>query len=47
MTGQRGRIRGATTVERDTPAQIRDATRELLETIVARNGITLRPTSSA
>ena len=33
-------IRGATTVESDTPEQIRRATRELLETIVARNGIT-------
>jgi len=33
-------IRGATTVDGDTPEQIRSATRELLETIVARNGIT-------
>jgi chorismate mutase len=33
-------IRGATTVERDTPEQIRRATRELLETIVARNDFT-------
>ena len=30
-------IRGATTVDSDTPEQIRRATRELLETIVARN----------
>ena len=29
-------IRGATTVDRDTPELIRRATRELLETIVAR-----------
>jgi chorismate mutase len=33
-------IRGATTVEGDTPEQIRRATRELLETIVARNDFT-------
>ena len=33
-------IRGATTVESDTPEQIRGATRELLETIVARNDFT-------
>jgi chorismate mutase len=32
-------IRGATTVDSDTPEQIRRATRELLETIVDRNGI--------
>ena len=32
-------IRGATTVESDTPEQIRRATRELLETIIDRNGI--------
>ena len=32
-------IRGATTVDSDSPDQIRHATRELLETIVARNGI--------
>jgi chorismate mutase len=40
-------IRGATTVESDTPAQIRRATRELLETIVARNGITSADVVSA
>ncbi len=40
-------IRGATTVERDTPEQIRQATRELLETIVARNGITSADVVSA
>ena len=33
-------IRGATTVESDTPERIRHATRELLETIVARNDFT-------
>jgi chorismate mutase len=33
-------IRGATTVDSDMPEQIRRATRELLETIIARNGIT-------
>jgi chorismate mutase len=40
-------IRGATTVESDTPEQIRRATRELLETIVARNGITSADVVSA
>lgn len=40
-------IRGATTVDGDTPAQIRHATRELLETIVARNGITSADVISA
>jgi chorismate mutase len=40
-------IRGATTVERDTPDQIRHATRELLETIVTRNGITSADVISA
>jgi chorismate mutase len=40
-------IRGATTVERDTPEQIRRATRELLETIVDRNGITSADVISA
>jgi chorismate mutase len=40
-------IRGATTVERDTPDQIRRATRELLETIVARNAITSADVISA
>lgn len=33
-------IRGATTVNSDTPELIRGATRELLETIVARNEFT-------
>ncbi|MDQ2766587.1 MAG: chorismate mutase [Gemmatimonadota bacterium] len=33
-------IRGATTVDSDTPELIRRATRELLETIVARNDFT-------
>ena len=32
-------IRGATTVERDDPGLIQDATRELLAELVARNGI--------
>lgn len=40
-------IRGATTVENDTPEQIRHATRELLETIVARNGISSADVISA
>jgi chorismate mutase len=40
-------IRGATTVESDSPDQIRRATRELLETIVARNGITSADVISA
>jgi chorismate mutase len=40
-------IRGATTVESDTPEQIRRATRELLDTIVARNGITSADVISA
>lgn len=40
-------IRGATTVDSDSPAQIRHATRELLETIVARNGITSADVISA
>jgi chorismate mutase len=40
-------IRGATTVESDTPEQIRRATRELLETIVACNGITSADVISA
>jgi chorismate mutase len=40
-------IRGATTVESDTPEQIRRATRELLETIVARNAITSADVISA
>ncbi|MGH7634856.1 MAG: chorismate mutase, partial [Gemmatimonadaceae bacterium] len=30
-------VRGATTVERDEPLLVRDATRELLERIMARN----------
>lgn len=33
-------IRGATTVEKDQPEQIREATRELLQEILDRNGIT-------
>jgi len=40
-------IRGATTVESDSPEQIRRATRELLETIVDRNGITSADVISA
>ena len=32
-------LRGATTVERDEPAEIRAATRELLETLVHRNAL--------
>lgn len=40
-------IRGATTVERDTPELIRLATRELLESIAARNGITSADVVSA
>lgn len=40
-------IRGATTVQDDTPERIRHATRELLETIVARNGITAADVISA
>ena len=40
-------IRGATTVDSDTPARIRHATRELLETIVSRNGITSADVISA
>jgi chorismate mutase len=40
-------IRGATTVESDTPEQIRRATRELLEAIVADNGITSADVISA
>jgi chorismate mutase len=40
-------IRGATTVESDSPDQIRRATRELLETIVDRNGITSADVISA
>jgi chorismate mutase len=40
-------IRGATTVDSDTPEQIRHATRELLETIVARNGISSADVISA
>lgn len=40
-------IRGATTVENDTPEQIRHATRELLETIAARNGISSADVISA
>lgn len=40
-------IRGATTVESDTPELIRHATRELLETIASRNGITSADVISA
>lgn len=40
-------IRGATTVQHDTPEQIRHATRELLETIVSRNGISSADVISA
>jgi len=40
-------IRGATTVDSNTPDQIRYATRELLETIVARNDITSADVISA
>jgi chorismate mutase len=40
-------IRGATTVDSDTPDQIRHATRELLETIVARNDVTSADVISA
>ena len=40
-------IRGATTVESDTPEQVRRATRELLETIIDRNGITSADVISA
>ena len=40
-------IRGATTVDSDSPEEIRRATRELLETIVARNGITKADVISA
>jgi chorismate mutase len=48
MEDRRARaIRGATTVESDTPEQIRRATRELLETIVDRNGITSADVISA
>ena len=40
-------IRGATTVQQDRPEQIRHATRELLETIVDRNGISSADVISA
>jgi chorismate mutase len=40
-------IRGATTVDSDSPEQIRHATRELLETIVARNDFTSADVISA
>lgn len=40
-------IRGATTVDSDTPELIRHATRELLETIVSRNGISSADVISA
>lgn len=32
-------LRGATTVERDAPAELQDATRELLRAMLARNGL--------
>lgn len=38
---QIGALRGATTVERDDPALVRAATRELLEQILVRNSIAL------
>lgn len=38
---QIGALRGATSVERDDPALVRAATRELLEQIVLRNSIVL------
>ena len=34
-----GALRGATTIDRDEPAHVRDATRELLEHMVAINNI--------
>ncbi|HTL94113.1 MAG TPA: chorismate mutase [Gemmatimonadaceae bacterium] len=34
-----GALRGATTIEHDDPAHVRDATRELLERMVATNNI--------
>jgi chorismate mutase len=40
-------IRGATTVDSDTPDRIRRVTRELLETIVARNDFTSADVISA
>jgi chorismate mutase len=40
-------IRGATTVDSDTPELIRSATRELLESIVARNDFTSADVISA
>ena len=40
-------IRGATTVDSDSPEEIRHATRELLETIIARNSITSADVISA
>lgn len=40
-------IRGATTVDSDSPDEIRHATRELLETIIARNSITSADVISA
>ncbi|MEO6211368.1 MAG: chorismate mutase [Gemmatimonadaceae bacterium] len=40
-------IRGATTVDSDSPEEIRHATRELLETIIVRNSITSADVISA
>ncbi|MDQ2930787.1 MAG: chorismate mutase [Gemmatimonadota bacterium] len=40
-------IRGATTVDSNSPEEIRHATRELLETIIARNSITSADVISA
>ncbi|HEX6809861.1 MAG TPA: chorismate mutase [Gemmatimonadaceae bacterium] len=41
LAGERhfGALRGATTIEHDDPAHVRDATRELLERMVATNKI--------
>lgn len=41
LAGERhfGALRGATTIEHDDPAHVRDATRELLERMVATNNI--------
>lgn len=41
LAGERhfGALRGATTVDHDDPAHVRDATRELLERMVATNNI--------
>ncbi len=41
LPGERhfGALRGATTIERDEPSRVREATRELLERLVADNNI--------